>query len=252
MSLKYAFFAFALFISIPTRSQSINGTQGQLFIPTAEMHEDRTLVIGAGFIPKGYFQRANRRINPGMPTFVTISLLPFVEVMFRYTHELNMRVNPQTKYYPDRTFAGRIRLLKESKYIPSLTIGAQDFLAKLGLASNANYASAYVVSTKSFSATKLVFKTTLGYGVDYINPSNLGQNFQGNQGTYINYDMLGIFGGVEMRYEKLPLSSVFLEYDSTHIHFSISHTFFDRVVLKAGLWDLKKPAAMIAYKYQIW
>ena len=96
MKYKYAFAVFALFACMLLHSQSITGTQGQFFIPTAEMHSDRTLVLGAGYIPKGYFQRYNRSVNPGMPTFVTVTFLPFVEVMFRYTHELNMRVNPQT------------------------------------------------------------------------------------------------------------------------------------------------------------
>ena len=239
MSLKYVFFAFALFISLPTRSQSITGTQGQFFIPTAEMHSDRTLVLGAGYIPKGYFQRYNRSVNPGMPTFVTVSLLPFVEIMFRYTHELNMRVNPETRYYPDRMFAGRIRLLKESKYIPAIVVGANDFTKALGLSiAPTNYSSTYVVGTKSFKYLEYQFATSLGYGLDVLELDR--------------YDFLGIFGGVEIRHNQLANSSLSLEYDTRNIHLSIGHTFFNRLVIKAGLWDLKKPAAMIAYKYQIW
>ena len=239
MKYKYAFAVFALFACMLLHSQSITGTQGQFFIPTAEMHPDRILVLGAGFIPKGYFQRYNRSVNPGMPTFVTVSLLPFVEIMFRYTHELNMRVNPETKYYPDRMFAGRIRLLKESKYIPAIVVGANDFTKALGLSTApTNYSSTYVVGTKSFKYLEYQFATSLGYGLDVLELDR--------------YDFLGIFGGVEIRHNQLANSSLSLEYDSKNIHLSIGHTFFDRLVIKAGLWDLKKPAAMIAYKYQIW
>ena len=239
MKYKYAFAVFALFACMLLHSQSITGTQGQFFIPTAEMHPDRTLVLGAGFIPKGYFQRYNRSVNPGMPTFVTVSLLPFVEIMFRYTHELNMRVNPETKYYPDRMFAGRIRLLKESKYIPAIVVGANDFTKALGLSTApTNYSSTYVVGTKSFKYLEYQFATSLGYGLDVLELDR--------------YDFLGIFGGVEIRHNQLANSSLSLEYDSKNIHLSIGHTFFNRLVIKAGLWDLKKPAAMIAYKYQIW
>ena len=239
MKYKYAFAVFALFACMLLHSQSITGTQGQFFIPTAEMHPDRTLVLGAGYIPKGYFQRYNRSVNPGMPTFVTVSLLPFVEIMFRYTHELNMRVNPETKYYPDRMFAGRIRLLKESKYIPAIVVGANDFTKALGLSTApTNYSSTYVVGTKSFKYLEYQFATSLGYGLDVLELDR--------------YDFLGIFGGVEIRHNQLANSSLSLEYDSKNIHLSIGHTFFNRLVIKAGLWDLKKPAAMIAYKYQIW
>ena len=239
MKYKYAFAVFALFACMLLHSQSITGTQGQFFIPTAEMHPDRTLVLGAGYIPKGYFQRYNRSVNPGMPTFVTVSLLPFVEIMFRYTHELNMRVNPETKYYPDRMFAGRIRLLKESKYIPAIVVGANDFTKALGLSTApTNYSSTYVVGTKSFKYLEYQFATSLGYGLDVLELDR--------------YDFLGIFGGVEIRHNQLANSSLSLEYDTRNIHLSIGHTFFNRLVIKAGLWDLKKPAAMIAYKYQIW
>ena len=239
MKYKYAFAVFALFACMLLHSQSITGTQGQFFIPTAEMHPDRTLVLGAGYIPKGYFQRYNRSVNPGMPTFVTVSLLPFVEIMFRYTHELNMRVNPETKYYPDRMFAGRIRLLKESKYIPAIVVGANDFTKALGLSTApTNYSSTYVVGTKSFKYLEYQFATSLGYGLDVLELDR--------------YDFLGVFGGVEIRHNQLANSSLSLEYDSKNIHLSIGHTFFNRLVIKAGLWDLKKPAAMIAYKYQIW
>jgi len=220
-------------------AQSIVGTNGQFFIPTAEMHLDRTLVLGAGYIPTGYFQRYNRKVNPGMPTFVTVSLLPFVEVMFRYTHELNMRVNPQTEYYPDRMFAGRIRLLKESKYIPALAVGANDFTKALGLSTaSTNYSATYIVGTKSFVFNALTLSTTIGYGMDVLDLNR--------------YDFLGAFGGVELSHKRFASSTVALEYDTRNLHLSVGHTFFDRLVLKAGLWDLKKPAAMIAYKYQIW
>ena len=208
MKYKYAFAVFALFACMLLHSQSITGTQGQFFIPTAEMHPDRTLVLGAGYIPKGYFQRYNRSVNPGMPTFVTISLLPFVEIMFRYTHELNMRVNPETKYYPDRMFAGRIRLLKESKYIPAIVVGANDFTKALGLSTApTNYSSTYVVGTKSFKYLEYQFATSLGYGLDVLELDR--------------YDFLGIFGGVEIRHNQLANSSLSLEYDSKNIHLSI-------------------------------
>ena len=220
-------------------AQSITGTNGQFFIPTAEMHSDRTLVLGGGYIPKGYFQRYNRRVNPGAPTFVTVTVLPFVEVMFRYTHELNMRVNPQTKYYPDRMFAGRIRLLNESKYFPALTVGAKDFTKALGLSTaSTNYSATYAVGTKNFAYKGFLVGASLGYGFDILELDR--------------YDILGFFGGFEISYVNLPNTTAGIEYDSKHTHLSLSHTFYNRFVIKAGLWDLKQPAAMLAYKYQIW
>ena len=223
-----------------TKAQSITGTQGQFFIPTAEMHPDRTLVLGASYIPEGYFQRYDQKGNPGMPTFVTVTVLPSVEIMFRYTHELNLPVNFETKYFPDRMFAFRIRLLKETKWMPTITAGAQDFTKALGLSTaSTNYSSTYMVGTKNFRYKAFNIATSIGYGFDVLDELD-------------RYDFLGLFGGAEFSYQSLPNTSISLEYDSKNIHVGLSHTFFNRLVLKAGMWDLNKPAAMIAYKYQIW
>jgi hypothetical protein len=220
-------------------SQSINGQTGLFFIPTAQMHSDKTLVLGAGYIPKGYFQRYERQVNPGMPTFVSVTFLPFVEIMFRYTHELNMAVNPQTKYYPDRMFAGRIRLVNESKRLPSLVIGATDFTKAIGLSTApTNYSATYAVATKTFEYNSLTISPSLGYGFDVLDLDR--------------YDILGFFGGVEFSHQKLATTSICVEYDSRYTHLGISHTFFDHLTIKAGLFDLKTVAGMIAYKYSIW
>jgi hypothetical protein len=228
-----------LIISLFSYSQSVAGTQGQFFIPTAEMHPDKTLVLGASYIPQGYFQRYDRSINPGMPTFVTVTFLPFVEIMFRYTHELNMVVNPETRYYPDRMFAGRIRLNKESKYFPSVAIGANDFTKALGLSTaSTNYSATYAVATKSLEYNSFTISTSLGYGFDVLDLNR--------------YDFIGFFGGIELQHKSFPKSNLSIEYDSRYIHLGVSHMFFDRIVVKAGLFDFSKPAALIAYTYQIW
>ena len=79
--------------------QSVTGTSGLIHIPSARMLEDGQLVIGAAFIPKPYFQRYERRLNPGLNTYVTYALFPFMEVMFRYTHELNVPVTMETSTF---------------------------------------------------------------------------------------------------------------------------------------------------------
>ena len=83
------------------------------------MFEDGTLAIGAAFIPPGYYKRTfgtkkgDIVPNAGLNTFVTVNLFPFMEVMFRYSHELNQPVTPVTKYFPDRMFTARFKLLNE-------------------------------------------------------------------------------------------------------------------------------------------
>ena len=66
-------------------SQSVTGTSGLIHIPSARMLDDGQLVLGAAFIPKPYFRSYLMRLNPGLNTYITYGILPFVEVMFRYT-----------------------------------------------------------------------------------------------------------------------------------------------------------------------
>ena len=112
--------------------QSVTGTSGLIHIPSARMLEDGQLVIGAAFIPKPYFQRYERRLNPGLNTYITFGILPFVELMFRYTHELNTPVNVETQYFPDRMLGFRVRLLSEKNYLPAIVLGLQDPSAIFG------------------------------------------------------------------------------------------------------------------------
>jgi hypothetical protein len=85
-----------LFSIAPVNAQSTTGTRGLVKAPTARMFEDGTLSLGAAFIPPGYHKRTfgakkgDIVPNAGLNTFVTVNLFPFMEVMFRYSHELNL------------------------------------------------------------------------------------------------------------------------------------------------------------------
>ncbi len=108
---------FLLVLGYISYGQSVTGTSGLIHIPSARMLEDGQLVFRAS-IPKPFF-RFGKNLNPGLNTYITYGILPFVEIMFRYTHELNIPVNARTQYFPDRMFGFRARLLNEKKLLPS-------------------------------------------------------------------------------------------------------------------------------------
>lgn len=114
-------FAISFWVQPVVFSQSLTGTAGLIKIPTGEMYPDKTFSLGATYIPKGYYKRTYGELkgkiteNAGSATFVTLNLLPSIEVMFRYTHEFGLKVNPTTQYFPDRMFTVRWQLFKEKK-----------------------------------------------------------------------------------------------------------------------------------------
>lgn len=102
--------------------QSLTGTTGLIKIPTGEFYPDKTFSLGATYIPKGYYKRTYGPFqgqlteNADSATFVSLNLLPSIEVMFRFTHEFGLKVNPTTGYFPDRMFTVRWQLFKEGRY----------------------------------------------------------------------------------------------------------------------------------------
>lgn len=229
-----------LVINSILNAQSVTGTRGLVHIPTAELFEDKTFVLGASYIPKGYFIRFNQSVNPGMPTYATLTLFPFMEVMFRYTNELNLKVNPETKYFPDRMMVFRIKALNESTYRPSILIGLQDMTGGFGLSSSKganNYPATYVVATKNFKYKQFKVSTTTGYAFDFLEVKTK--------------DHKGLFGGVELSYEKLPEASFMIEHDSYVINTGVKYFAFNHLQLMVGLWDLKKLTANLSFRYQL-
>ena len=232
-------------------AQSVTGTSGLIHIPSARMLEDGQLVIGAAFIPKPYFTYANRggydgvnkRNNPGFNTYITYGILPFVELMFRYTHELNVPVTPKTKYFPDRMFSARVRILNEEKKNPSIVLGFHDFGAIIlpfdqrvsgpfGGSINNNFSSSYIVVSKLFRKNFLEFDFSVGYGSDLFKIGTSSFN--------------GIFGGLQINAYDFSLIT---EYDSQYFHSGIKWRLLNSINLMLGFWDFKKPTFSFNYLF---
>ena len=195
--------------------------------------------MGAGLIPRPYFKRFNRNINPGASSYLTLTIFPFMEVMYRYTHELNERVTPESGYFPDRMMSFRFQILKEKKYLPSLLVGFKDVTAALGISCSicSNYSATYLVGTKSFNLSTIVLKTTMGYSFDLKEIKSKSPR--------------GLFGGVELISSKLPDSSLMIEYNSYHPIVGLQHFFFNRFQVMVGAWNLEKLTLNLSYRYNL-
>jgi len=217
--------------------QSVTGTSGLIHIPSARMLEDGQLVIGAAFIPKPYFQRYERRLNPGLNTFVTYALFPFMEVMFRYTHELNVPVTMETEYFPDRMFGFRARLLKEKKYLPALVLGLQDASAIFGetCLNCSNYTATYFVSSKNIKTGFGNFDLSIGYAFDF-------KELKAK-------DYKGVFGGVSFTSSFYDDLSILFEHNSKGINTGFKLNLISKFNLMFGIWDLEKPTFAFNYLF---
>ena len=228
-------------------AQSTTGTRGLVKAPTARMFEDGTLSLGAAFIPPGYHKRTfgakkgDVIPNAGLNTFVTVNLFPFMEVMFRYTHELNMPVSPFTQYFPDRMFSARFKLLNETEKWPAVVLGLQDVTAAFDASclGCSNFSSTYLVASKSLSFKEFNLDASLGYG--------------GGLGDVIAKEFVGIFGGVEITTPYLEDAQLLIDYDATYINIGVQKLFFKKLHTMVSYYpNYQKVGWVLAYRYKMY
>ena len=226
-----------LVVSGVVSAQSVTGTSGLIHIPSARMLEDGQLVLGAAYIPKPYFFRYGKNINPGLNTYITYGILPFVEVMFRYTHELNMPVSASNQYFPDRMLGFRARLLKEKIYLPAIVLGLQDASALLGdtCLGCSNYSATYFVGSKSLKTGLGDFDFSIGYAFDFLELKSK--------------DYMGVFGGISFSPNIYKNASILIEHNSKGFNTGISTVVLSRFNLMLGLWNLDKPTFSFNYLF---
>lgn len=239
-----------LLLSLSVSGQSLTGTRGLIKAPTARMYESGTLAIGMGYVPSKFFKRTFndwygreqlqgvRTGNAGLTTFITVTPLPFMEIMFRYTHELNMKVNPETTYFPDRMFTARFKLLEEKGNRPAIILGLQDISAITETTCEAcsNFTATYLVGSKLFNYKKFSFDISLGYAADLINlPAK---------------DFKGFFGGVEVKYDEFEQAQLLIDYDTTSFNIGLQGFLFNRIHTVLGVMDFE-PMFILAYRYKI-
>jgi hypothetical protein len=228
-------------------SQSITGTRGIVKAPSARMYTDGTLIIGTSFIPPGYHKRTYGSLkgrvtgNAGLNTFITVNIFPFMEIMFRYTHEFNVEVTPLSRYFPDRMLSARFKILEETKKLPAIVLGLQDITGALGFdqGGSPNFAATYIVGSKSFDYKGLQIDTSLGYGLNEFRQTGLKE-------------FNGLFGGIDLTTPYTSDIHFLIDYDSQFLNLGIQKFFLNRIHTVINYYPkFSKVGFIIAYRYKI-
>lgn len=225
-------FIILIIYSLDSNCQSVTGTSGLINVPSARMLKDDQLVLGGSYIPKSYFQRYGRYINPGVNTFITYGILPFVELSFRYTHELNTPVKAPSAdeigYFPDRMFSIRYRLVNEKKYFPSIVLGLEDvtFLLSPSCKGCSNYSSIYFTFSKEIKLSSYILDLNFGFPI---------KKFNEIRNYYTN-----LFFGVALRLNSQDNISIIIENDSRYFNTGVKIKPIKNLNMMFGLYDFKK------------
>ncbi len=182
-------FELILFDKAQLFAQYTMGNTGLLHMPTADMQKDGSVLIGSNYMNKH-----------NMPTswtydtynyFLNVTFLPFIEVAYT-CHLMSFgKWGKNGKYFnnQDRSFSGRIRLLKEKqfwKYMPALVVGTNDPLSghnggggiiiNQGEDSHNYFARYYIVATKHIEVFRF---GKMGCHIAYIHSRGTGFQYKG-------------------------------------------------------------------------
>lgn len=187
------------FDPLPPPSLNFYGSPGLLDTPSAEM------------MPDGNFTTAISYFGGQTRITASFQALPWLSASFRYNGIQDWNLGGFQTYY-DRGFDVRLRLLEETRRLPAITLGLQDFIGT-GI-----YAGEYIVATKNFTtpgwnASRLPGRLKLSAGVGWGrlgSHGSFGAPFGVNRPTFVvnstggqvAYDQwfrgpAALFGGLE-------------------------------------------------------
>lgn len=221
---------FLLLLSFPTWiiAQESSGTTGLLNIPSAEMQQDGTFRLGANYMPE-HFTPAAFPYNTAN-YYLNLTFLPFLEI----TYKCILFKTPSTEKYTqqDRSFAVRLRLLKEKKYLPALVVGGNDIFSEWSDVGNQYFANAYVVASKSASWNKNKIGLSLGSGFKQFSRNGLD----------------GFFAGLSFSPGFCRPIKLMADYDSRAFNLGASALLFKHLSLYTFVNDFENIVGGFAYK----
>lgn len=188
---------------------SIFGIHGIIGIPSARMGIDREMNLSIGFVPQKYKILPDKdfAFNEWHYNF-RMTFVPFLELEATLIRPDNIKEQPWG--IGDRSFKGRLLIMKEKARLPAVTIGISD-----PLGANTNQGAVYLVSSKLFQWKFFHIDTHLGYGFDIQKPFWEKTHLFQDDGSLNQSHLKGIFAGVQLEYKDL---SFMFEYDTEKIN----------------------------------
>lgn len=217
-------------------SQSISGTTGLFHIPTAEMMPDKTVMIGYTHLPKEVTTYRPGQYDNRLG-YATVTFLPRLEVMFRYTYDLGAPRGPDISLFMDRMVAARVLLLKQRRYLPAVVFGMHDPGLSVDLAANSYFGANYLVASKMLQPFGFILGLHSGLAFDL-----LGEETQ---------TMKGLFGGLSVSHSAIPWATAMVEHDSNRLNAAVKLLFMGHLQVMAGLMDMQYPAGGIGMQIQL-
>lgn len=234
-----------MFCSLLLSAQLTYGVTGLLHSPSAEMQEDKTVMLGANFLhkeitpPAWYYNTYNYYLN--------VTIMPWLEVAYTCTlftaEALGLKPYGYSGFTnQDRYFSFRVRALKEGqfwKYMPAVVLGTSDPYTSSGdgvvgsESGNGYFSRFYIAATKHIK----IGREELGLHLSYL------YNFRKD------YPLNGLAGGITYSPAFHPQLKFILEYDSKDIAIGATYLLFNHIHAQFELQRMKYFTGGIMVKF---
>ena len=210
---KLLFSIIISFCAINAESSDL-GTTGLIDIPTARILND------GDFKTSLSFQKIANIYN------LTYQATPWLETTFRYSifnPDNPARNSPHIDGLNDRSYAAKIKLFNESKYLPQVALGIQDILG------TGAWSGEYIVASKQINqfdfsvglgwgrlAERDSFSNPIGWVHDHFKTRGSDGGIRGGEtraSSFFTGKDVGLFGGLSYRLPKYNLTFL-AEYNS--------------------------------------
>jgi hypothetical protein len=213
----------SLYFVVNLHSQTLEGTSGLLYIPTAEIQQDATVILGTSFVNKSVVSFGSYSYDAVTP-YISMAFLPNLEIGVKITRLVDF--NHETEGIGDRTVSLRIRVIEENDIMPAIAVGLHDVFTVFGGTDAIHNNALYVVSTKNLSLHSTLINSislTAGYGTDRLKANN--------------HNFVGIFGG--MSFQLIKFLYLMAEYDGTHSNGGFRINLFNHISILGGYLQYK-------------
>lgn len=239
-----AIIALMAILPLMLKAQLTQGVTGLLHAPSAEMQEDKTVMLGANFLhknltpPHWYYNTYSYYMN--------VTIMPWLELSYTCTLHTAESMGLDKYGYSgftnqDRNFAARFRLLKEGqlwKHMPAIVLGIQDPYVFGSSEFNAETGNGYL-NRYYIAATKHV----------KIGNEEIGIHLSYLYNTRKDYPLNGVAGGITYSPSFHPQLKLIADYDTKDVAVGASYTLFKHINAMFELQRFKYFSGGIMFRF---
>jgi len=250
MMKRYIASVIAVVMTLSVHAQFYTGMSGLIHVPSADTYDEGDLRVGTYFLNKNFtpergFSYGSEKYNT-MDFYISVTPFWWVEMSYAFTLMKSQQGGADKPRYnaKDRYMSIKFTPLRESGYIPAVSVGANDFLSTLNLSDtrcgsddkSEYFCNYYVAVTKHVDIKSQRIGVTVAY-----------RRFADDANDRWN----GLVGGLTWRPGFAPDGRLTVEWDGCRINAGIDYLLWRHLSMQAAMVDCRYFTGGLCYKVNL-